>query len=65
MPYELHIDKTHVRTCASLEEARLHTRDFILDRPDCEVEILDPVTKRAVQPASSKRWRDEFADKMR
>lgn len=65
MPYELHIDKTLARTCATLEEAQAHARGALLDRPDCEVEILDPVTKRAVEPASSTRWREELSDKMR
>jgi hypothetical protein len=64
MPYELHIDKSHVATCATLEEAQTHARGILLNRPDAEVEILDPRTKRAVEPASSTRWRDELSNKI-
>jgi len=63
--YELHIDKSHVATCATLEEAQTRARGIVRDRPDCEVEILDPVTKRAVEPASSTRWRDELSHRIR
>lgn len=65
MPYELHIDKSHVATCATLEEAQARARGLVLDRPDSEVEILDPVTKKAAEPASSTRWRDELSRKIR
>lgn len=65
MPCELHINKSHVATCATLEEAQTRAREILLDRPDWEVEILDPATKRAVVPASSTRWRDELSHKMR
>lgn len=64
MPYELHIDKSLVATCSTLEEAQTRARGIMLNRPDCEVEILDPVTKRAVEPASSTRWRDELSHKI-
>lgn len=64
MSYDLHIDKKHVATCATLEEAQTRAREAMHGRPDCEVEILDPVTKRAVEPASSTRWRDELANKV-
>jgi len=64
MPFELHIDKSHVATCKTLEEAQTRARQAVIDRADCEVEILDPVTKRAVEPASSTRWRDELSHKI-
>ncbi len=64
MAYELHIDRRHVATFASLDEALMRAREMLLSQPDCEPEILDPETKRAVEPGSSRRWREELSQKV-
>ncbi len=64
MPFEVYVEKSLIVTCATLEEAQTHVRSVLISCADAEVEILDPVTKRAVEPASSKRWRDELATKV-
>lgn len=64
MPYELHIDQSHIATFATLDEALTRARETMRNRPDCETEILDSETKRAVEPGSSRRWRDELSNKI-
>jgi hypothetical protein len=64
MSYELHIDKKHVANFATLDEALTRARDAVRERPDCETEILDSETKQAVEPASSRRWRDELSNEV-
>jgi hypothetical protein len=64
MPYELHIDRRHVATFATSDEALEHARAALKERPGCEPEILDSETKRAFEPAASRRWRDELANKI-
>ncbi len=64
MAYELHVDRNHVATFQSLDEALARAREMLLSKPDCEPEILDSETKRAVEPASSRRWREELSQKV-
>lgn len=64
MPYELHIDQTHVASFATLDEALTRARKAVRERPDCETEILDSETRRPVEPASSRHWRDELSNKV-
>jgi hypothetical protein len=64
MAFELYIDMALVATYETLEEARVHARTVLMRVADAEVEILDPRTKRAVEPAASRRWRDELATKL-
>jgi hypothetical protein len=64
MAYELHVDRRHVATFPSLDEALTRAREMLLNQPDCEPEILDSDTKRAVEPASSRRWREELSQKV-
>jgi hypothetical protein len=37
---------------------------MLLSNPDAEPEILDSETKRAVEPGSSRRWREELSQKV-
>ena len=64
MRYELHIDKAHVGTFDSSEEALARAREALKARPDCEPEILDADTGKAFEPAASTRWRDELSNKV-
>ncbi len=64
MAYDLHIDHRHVATYDNLDAALERAREAVRTRPDCEPEILDSKTKRAVEPASSRRWREELANKV-
>jgi hypothetical protein len=64
MAFDLHIDRRHVQTFESLDDALAHAREALLTNPDCEPEILDSETKRAVEPASSRRWREELSRKV-
>jgi len=64
MAFELHVDRRHVATFASLDEALARAREMLLSNPDAEPEILDSETKRAVEPASSRRWREELSRKV-
>ncbi len=64
MAFELHVDQRHVATFATLDEALARARETLLSNPDAEPEILDSETKRAVEPASSSRWREELSRKV-
>ncbi len=64
MSYELHLDRQLVATYATLDEALTHARAAVRDNPDCDPEILDSETKRAVEPGASRRWREELSNKI-
>ncbi len=64
MAFELHIDRRHVASFPTLDEALARAREVMREQPDCEPEILDSETKRAVEPGSSRRWREELAHKI-
>lgn len=64
MTFEVYVEKTLIVTCATLREAQAHARAVVKNCADAEVEILNPATKRAVEPAASQRWRDELAAKL-
>lgn len=64
MAFELHIDRKHIATFATLDDALARARDAVREKPDCETEILDSETRRAVEPASSRRWREELSHKI-
>ena len=65
MAYEVRIDTKPVGTFDNSEAAIERVREELARRPDCEPEILDTSTGRAVQPASSKRWQEHLSKTIR
>jgi len=64
MSYELHVHRRHVANFETLEEAQTRARNLMREQPDSEPEILDSTTKRAVEPASSRSWREDLSNKI-
>ncbi len=65
MAYEVRIDSKPVGTFDTSEAALDRVRDELRRHPDCEPEIIDTNTGRAVQPASSKRWQEHLTKTIR
>lgn len=64
MPYELHIGRRHLATFPTLDEALARAREVMREQPNAEPEILDSETKRAVDPGSSRQWREDLSNKI-
>jgi len=64
MVYEVRVNGIAVGYFASQQEAVACVRLVLQEQVDCEPEILDSETGRAVAPGSSRRWREHLANEV-
>jgi len=64
MSYQVRIDGKTVASYATQEEALAHVRAAVAEDANREPEIVDSHTGRSVEPASTKRWRDDLSHKV-